>query len=131
MSISRNVGGMSRYLSRIRTEPIYYKVRNDFQTLVDNIPAIGKSARKALHKVKGSIKYLLLPGVLLKNWDFTITVRWTDTIYRKCTGFPKGKKHERSRSYHVCTKKGRGYTPAEEKPHKYHGISPLTPKPAK
>ena len=46
MSISKNVGGMSRYLSRIRTEPIYYKVRNDFQAMIDNIPAIGKSARK-------------------------------------------------------------------------------------
>jgi 1-deoxy-D-xylulose-5-phosphate synthase len=70
MSISKNVGGMSRYLSRIRTEPIYYKVRDDFQTLVEKIPAIGKSAQKVLHRVKGSLKSLLLPGILFEELGF-------------------------------------------------------------
>lgn len=126
MSISRNVGGMSRYLSRIRTEPIYYKVRNDFQTLVDNIPAIGKSARKALHKVKGSIKYLLLPGVLFEELGFhyygPLDGHNIPEMYRV---FRKVRNMKGPVLIHVCTKKGRGYTPAEEKPHKYHGISPF------
>jgi len=126
MSISRNVGGMSRYLSRIRTEPIYYKVRNDFQTLVDNIPAIGKSARKALHKVKGSIKYLLLPGVLFEELGFhyygPLDGHNIPEMYRV---FRKVKNIKEPVLIHVCTKKGKGYTPAEEKPQKYHGISPF------
>ncbi|NLM09342.1 MAG: 1-deoxy-D-xylulose-5-phosphate synthase [Clostridiaceae bacterium] len=126
MSISKNVGGMSRYLSRIRTEPIYYKVRNDFQSLVDNIPAIGKSARKVFHKVKGSLKYLLLPGVLFEELGFR--------YYGPLDGHNIAEMYkvmERVRNIkepvliHVCTKKGRGYSPAEEKPHKYHGISPF------
>ncbi len=126
MSISKNVGGMSRYLSRIRTEPIYFKVRDDFQTLVEKIPAIGKSAQKVLHKVKGSLKCLLLPGVLFEELGFR--------YYGPLNGhdiseiqevMQKVKNMKGPVLVHVCTKKGRGYTPAEEKPHRYHGISPF------
>ncbi|NLX77679.1 MAG: 1-deoxy-D-xylulose-5-phosphate synthase [Clostridiaceae bacterium] len=126
MSISKNVGGMSRYLSRIRTEPIYYKVRNDFQSLVDNIPAIGKSARKVFHKVKGSLKYLLLPGVLFEELGFhyygPLDGHNIAEMYRV---FRRVKDIKEPVLIHVCTKKGRGYSPAEEKPQKYHGISPF------
>lgn len=126
MSISKNVGGMSRYLSRIRTEPIYYKVRNDFRTLVDNIPAIGKSARKVLHKVKGSLKYLLLPGVLFEELGFHYYGPLDGhNITEMCTVFQRVKNFKEPVLIHVCTKKGRGYTPAEEDPQKYHGISPF------
>lgn len=117
---------MSRYLSRIRTEPIYYKVRNDFQSLVDNIPAIGKSARKVFHKVKGSLKYLLLPGVLFEELGFhyygPLDGHNIAEMYRV---FRRVKDIKEPVLIHVCTKKGRGYSPAEEKPQKYHGISPF------
>jgi len=126
MSISKNVGGMSRYLSRIRTEPIYYKVRSDFRTLVDNIPAIGKSARKVLHKVKGSLKYLLLPGVLFEELGFHYYGPLDGhNISEMCKVFQRVKNMKEPVFIHVCTKKGRGYSPAEEKPQKYHGISPF------
>lgn len=126
MSISKNVGGMSRYLSRIRTEPIYYKVRNDFQSLVDNIPAIGKSARKIFHKFKGSLKYLLLPGVLFEELGFHYYGPIDGhNISEMRDVLQKLKEMEGPILIHVCTKKGRGYTPAEEKPQKYHGISPF------
>lgn len=126
MSISKNVGGMSRYLSRIRTEPIYFKVRDDFQTLVEKIPAIGKSAHRVLHKVKGSIKCLLLPGMLFEELGFHYygpldghNIVEMQEVMKKVKGM-KGPV-----LIHVCTKKGRGYTPAEEKPQKYHGITPF------
>lgn len=126
MSISKNVGALSRYLSRIRTEPIYYKVRTDFQTLVDNIPAIGKSARKVLHKVKGSLKYLLLPGVFFEELGFhyygPLDGHNISEMYRV---FQRVKNLKEPVLIHVCTKKGRGYSPAEEKPQKYHGVSPF------
>ena len=57
MSISKNVGGLSRYLSKIRTEPFYFKVKEDIDIFLNKIPAIGKSAAKALGRVKGTIKY--------------------------------------------------------------------------
>ncbi len=126
MSISKNVGGMSRYLSRIRTEPIYFKVRDDFQTLMEKIPAVGKSANKVLHRVKGSIKSLLLPGMLFEELGFR--------YYGPIDGhnipemqevMKKVKEMKGPVMIHVCTTKGCGYSPAEEKPQKYHGISPF------
>ncbi|HZK27884.1 MAG TPA: 1-deoxy-D-xylulose-5-phosphate synthase, partial [Thermoclostridium sp.] len=126
MSISKNVGGMSRYLSRIRTEPIYYKVRNDFQAMIDNIPAIGKSARKIFHKFKGTLKYLLLPGVLFEELGFHYYGPLDGhNISEMCDVLQKLKEMKGPILVHVCTKKGRGYTPAEERPQKYHGISPF------
>ena len=126
MSISKNVGGMSRYLSRIRTEPIYFKVRDDFQTLVEKIPAIGNSAKKVLHRVKGSLKSLLLPGILFEELGFRYygpidghNISEMQEVLKKVKGM-RG-----PIMIHVCTTKGRGYTPAEEKPQKYHGISPF------
>jgi len=126
MSISKNVGGMSRYLSRIRTEPIYFKVREDFQTLVEKIPAIGKSAKKVLHKVKGSLKCLLLPGVLFEELGFHYYGPLDGhNITEMQEVLNKVKNMKGPVLVHVCTKKGRGYSPAEEKPQQYHGISPF------
>lgn len=126
MSISKNVGGMSRYLSRIRTEPIYFKVRDDFQSLVEKIPAIGNSAKKVLHRVKGSLKSLLLPGMLFEELGFRYygpidghNISEMQEVMKKVKGM-KG-----PIIIHVCTTKGRGYSPAEEKPQKFHGISPF------
>ncbi len=129
MSISKNVGGMSRYLSRIRTEPIYFKVRDDFQTLMEKIPAIGKSANKVLHKVKGSLKSLLLPGVLFEELGFHYYGPLDGhNIFEMQEVIQNVKSMKGPVLIHVCTKKGRGYTPAEEKPQQYHGISPFDVK---
>jgi len=129
MSISKNVGGMSRYLSRIRTEPIYYKVRDDFQTLVEKIPAIGKSAQKMLHRVKGSLKSLLLPGILFEELGFRYYGPLNGHNITEMQEILKKVKNMKGPVLvHVCTVKGKGYTPAEEKPQQYHGISPFDVK---
>ena len=126
MSISKNVGGMSRYLSRIRTEPIYFKVRDDFQTLVEKIPAIGKSANKIFHKVKGSIKCLLLPGMLFEELGFRYYGPLDGhNIVQMQEVMSKAKSMKGPILIHVCTTKGRGYQPAEEKPQQYRGVSPF------
>lgn len=68
MSISKNVGGMSSYLSKIRTEPFYFKVKEDVDLLLEKLPSsIRSSASKAMHAFKDGIKYLILPGILLKS----------------------------------------------------------------
>ncbi|HEY8499323.1 MAG TPA: 1-deoxy-D-xylulose-5-phosphate synthase [Clostridia bacterium] len=129
MSISKNVGGMSRYLSRIRTEPIYFKVRDDFQTLVEKIPAIGKSAQKVLHRVKGSLKSLLLPGILFEELGFRYYGPLNGhNITEMQEVMKKVKNMKGPVLLHVCTIKGKGYTPAEEKPQQYHGVSPFDVK---
>jgi 1-deoxy-D-xylulose-5-phosphate synthase len=70
MSISRNVGALSRYLGRIRTEPFYEKVRTDIENILKKLPAIGKPAIYALRKAKGTIKYIVTPGIIFEELGF-------------------------------------------------------------
>ncbi|KNY26765.1 1-deoxy-D-xylulose-5-phosphate synthase [Pseudobacteroides cellulosolvens] len=126
MSISKNVGGLSKYLRKIRTEPFYFKVKEDLDIILNKIPAIGRSAVKALGKVKGSVKYMIMPGIFFEELGFKYfgpidghdLVELNEVLTRVKT--MKG-----PILLHVCTQKGRGYTFAEESPHLFHGISPF------
>lgn len=126
MSISKNVGGLSKYLGKIRTEPFYFKVKEDLDIMLNKIPAIGRSAVKALGKVKGSVKYMIMPGIFFEELGFKYfgpidghdLVELNEVLTRVKT--MKG-----PILLHVCTQKGRGYTFAEESPHLFHGISPF------
>lgn len=126
MSISKNVGGMSCYLSKIRTEPIYFKVREDIDVILKKIPAIGKSAAAALDKVKGSIKYMIMPGALFEELGFKyigpIDGHDISEIIRVLTA---AKSIKGPILIHAYTQKGKGYTYAEESPHLFHGIAPF------
>lgn len=126
MSISRNVGGLSRYLSKIRTEPFYFKVKEDIDIFLNKIPAIGKSAAKALGRVKGTIKYMIMPGVLFEELGFKylgpIDGHNLTDLENVLT---RAKMAKGPVLVHVCTQKGKGYTYAEENPAVYHGISPF------
>lgn len=126
MSISRNVGGLSRYLSKIRTQPFYFKAREDLEQMLNRIPAIGKSASKALKKAKGSIKYLIMPGIIFEELGFKylgpIDGHDIDELNMVLS---RAKLIKGPVFVHVCTQKGKGYSFAEEKPHEFHGISPF------
>jgi len=126
MSISKNVGGLSKYLSKIRTEPFYFKVKEDIDVMLNKIPAIGKSAAKALGKVKGSIKYMIMPGILFEELGFKYlgpVDGHNITEMEKLLTVAKSIKGPVL--VHVCTQKGKGYTYAEKNPHVFHGISPF------
>ncbi|MDF2523871.1 MAG: 1-deoxy-D-xylulose-5-phosphate synthase [Clostridiales bacterium] len=126
MSISKNVGGMSRYLGKIRNEPIYHKVKEDLDYIINKIPAIGKGTVRALSKVKGSIKYSFVPGMLFEELGFRYLgpVDGHDiTALIKILSIAKRLKGPIL--IHVLTQKGKGYTYAEKKPHLFHGISPF------
>ncbi|MCG8400268.1 MAG: thiamine pyrophosphate-dependent enzyme, partial [Firmicutes bacterium] len=64
MSISQNVGAMSGYLTRIRTNPHYSKGKDEFEQLMRRIPSIGSTMLKMAERVKDSLKYLLVPGII-------------------------------------------------------------------
>ncbi len=126
MSISENVGGLSRYLSKIRIEPFYFKVKEDIDFMLKKIPAIGRSAVKALDRVKGTIKYMIMPGVIFEELGFKYlgpidghNIEELESVLAKAKSL-KGPVF-----VHVCTQKGKGYTYAEENPHVFHGISPF------
>ena len=126
MSISKNVGGLSKYLNKIRTEPFYYKVKEDIDIILNKIPAIGKSAVRALDRVKGSIKYMIMPGIIFEELGFKYigpidghNMEELENVLNKAKGI-KGPVF-----IHVCTQKGKGYYHAEENPDVFHGIAPF------
>ncbi|MCX7923254.1 MAG: 1-deoxy-D-xylulose-5-phosphate synthase [Clostridia bacterium] len=126
MSIAKNVGGLSRYLSRIRTEPFYFKVKEDIDIILNKIPAIGKSAAKALNRAKGTIKYVLMPGIIFEELGFKYLGPIDGHNIAELTKVLSSAKMIKGPVFiHICTQKGKGYTYAEERPHQYHGIAPF------
>ena len=73
MSIAANVGAMSGYLSRIRTDPRYGKSKEEIEQLFNKIPKVGPRVLKTLERVKDSFKYLLVPGMLFEEMGLHIS----------------------------------------------------------
>ena len=126
MSISRNVGGLSRYLSKIRIAPFYYNVKGDIDVILSKIPAVGKKAVKALNRVKGTIKYLIMPGIIFEELGFKYLGPIDGHNIAELNGvLSKAKAQKGPVLVHVVTKKGKGYIPAETNPDVFHGVSPF------
>ena len=80
MSISHNVGGLAAYLGRIRTDPKYFRFKEDLQELMLKIPAIGGKMIKSMDRLKDAVKQLIVPGMLFEELGFTYLGRSTDII---------------------------------------------------
>lgn len=125
MSIAPNVGAMHNYLTKIRSDRNYLRAKDEVEQLLKKIPAIGGKLAKTAEKLKDSLKYMMVSGVLFEELGFKYLgpVDGHDlsglmnafTQANNCTG---------PVLVHVLTTKGKGYTPAEEDSHKWHGISP-------
>lgn len=126
MSISENVGGLSRYLYKVRTEKVYQKIKEDMETMVGNIPGIGKMMLKTAEKAKDSVKYFFVPGMFFEELGFKYfgPIDGHD-IESLVEVFEKAKHVKGPKLIHVVTKKGKGYAPAEQNPEKFHGVSPF------
>ncbi|QEK12158.1 1-deoxy-D-xylulose-5-phosphate synthase [Crassaminicella thermophila] len=126
MSISQNVGGISRYLNRLRTDPKYFKVKDDVEYILNKIPAVGKAMYKTAEKAKDSLKYFLVPGIIFEELGFTYIgpVNGHDIKELKVV-LQRAKNIKGPVFIHVITKKGKGYKYAEKNPDKFHGIGPF------
>ncbi len=126
MSIDENVGGLSRYLSRLRTTKGYNRAKDEVETFLNRIPGVGKPFVKSIQKAKDSLKYFLVAGVLFEELGFTYLgpIDGHDIASMKEV-FRLAKKVQGPVLVHVITKKGLGYTPAEEKPDDFHGVGPF------
>lgn len=126
MSIDKNVGAMSEYLSRIRTAPSYTKAKKDVEDLLKRIPAIGESVAKTFEHVKDSVRFFLLPGGLFEELGFTYVGPIDGHNMELLTDvLEKVKTLEGPILIHTFTKKGKGYLPAELEPDKFHGVGPF------
>jgi len=126
MSISKNVGAFSRYLSKIRSQQIYAKAKEDLDNFLNSIPAIGNKAVQALKRAKGAIKYIIMPGMIFEE----LGLKYLGPINGHDIGklvevLTDAKRLKGPVLIHVRTQKGKGYKFAESKPQEFHGISPF------
>ena len=129
MSISHNVGGLAAYLGRIRTDPKYFRFKEDLQELMLKIPAIGGKMIKSMDRLKDAVKQLIVPGMLFEELGFTYLGPVNGHNLEAMMGVMRGaKKLKGPILIHVLTKKGKGYTFAENNPDFYHGVGPFDPQ---
>jgi len=125
MSIAPNVGAIHNYLEKLRTDNRYLKAKDDLEGILKKIPAIGGKLAKTAEKIKDSLKYLVLHGILFEELGFTY-LGPTDghNIEDLLDTLRLAAKTEGPVLVHVVTKKGKGYKPAELDSDKFHGINP-------
>ncbi len=123
MSISANVGGMARYLTRLRSDPSYHRIKDDIQYVLDRFPSVGRSVAGSIRRVKGGLKYLLIPGILFEELGFTYLgpVDGHD-IEAVIDILEKARQIKGPVMVHAVTVKGKGYEPAERRPERFHGV---------
>ena len=126
MSISPNVGGVSSYLSDIRTSSGYIQLRDKIHdSLSDTVPGVVKGISRA----KQSIKSLMVPGMFFEEMGVTYLGPVDGhNIKSIIKSIEEAKRVNKAVLIHVCTKKGKGYLPAERKPSRFHGTPPFIVK---
>ncbi len=126
MSISENVGGVSRYLSGIRTAQSYQDLKNGITNSLNNIPIYGEKIVSRIRRTKSGIKQLLIPGMYFENMGITYLgpVDGYD-IPALVKVFKEASKVEGAVLVHVITEKGKGYALAERHPARFHGTEPF------
>lgn len=126
MSISENVGGMSNYLSDLRTAEPYAELKRNVENALRTIPVKGEQIIERIRKTKSGIKQLLVPGMFFEDMGITylgpVDGHDVGQLYKV---FMDAKRMNRAVIVHVLTQKGRGYEPALQNPSKFHGIGPF------
>jgi len=123
MSIGKNVGAMAEYLTKIRTDPMYSKAKRDIEYLLKRIPAIGEGVAKTVERVKDSLKYIVVPGIIFEELGFTYIGPIDGHNIVSLTEVLQKAKNIRGPVFvHVITSKGKGYAPAESNADKFHSV---------
>lgn len=126
MSISKNVGGLGKYLNKLRSSKDYLKVKEDIEDVLHKVPVVGEQMVRTIKKTKESVKSFIIENTLFEQLGFTYLgpVDGHDTL-ELIEIFNNAKAMKGPILIHVKTKKGKGYTWAEEKPSSFHGVSPF------
>lgn len=126
MSISENVGGMSRYLDGLRTAEAYTDLKNAVEMAIGSFPVGGEKLVRHIKRTKSSIKQLFVPGMFFEDMGIKY-LGPVDGHNLKALNraFTEAKRVKGPVLLHVLTKKGKGYFPAEENPSRFHGTGPF------
>ena len=126
MSIAENVGGISQYLNGLRSAEGYNNFKEGLQNTLEKIPVYGEGLVRQLKKTKSGLKQLVIRGMFFENMGITylgpVDGHNMDQLIR---AFNDAKKIRHAVLLHVCTKKGKGYAPAERHPSRFHGAEPF------
>ncbi|MBD3317705.1 MAG: 1-deoxy-D-xylulose-5-phosphate synthase [Chitinivibrionales bacterium] len=124
MSISKNVGALSRYLTRLLTDKRYNRIKSDVWELLGNLHNVGERIRTLVHSVDDAVKHFVIPGKLFEDMGLRYfgpidghNINDMLEIFQFVRNAAKGPV-----LVHVITKKGKGYRFAEKDATKYHGI---------
>jgi len=127
MSIDRNVGGIAKHLSRLRSTDDYLRLKLTYRNIVKKIPG-GKTFYNFTSRVKNRIKRFILPTTIFENMGFTYLGPVDGHNLPDLIDLLRVARDFNSPVLiHVLTKKGYGYKPAEENPSKFHGIGKFDP----
>ncbi len=126
MSISENIGGVSKLLNHLRTADAYVDLKNGVETVLEKIPVYGNKMVSSIRKTKSNIKRVILPGNDFAGLGISYfgpidghNIEQIRRVLRVAKEVPN------SVIVHVITKKGKGYPPAERHPARFHGAEPF------
>ena len=125
MSISENVGGMSKYLNNVRTANAYLDIKEGVYNTLKDIPK-GAKVVEGIRKAKSSFKQLVVPGMFFEDMGITYLGPVDGhNIPAMLRVFQEAKRTRNAVLVHVITQKGKGFTPAERHPARFHGAEPF------
>lgn len=127
MSISRNVGGISEYLAKVRTSEAYTGLKMGVSSTLSKMPVLGDNLVSAIRKTKTGIKHFIIPGMFFEDMGFTYLgpVDGHD-IKQLIRVITEAKKVKGPVIVHAITEKGHGYLPAQKDPQRFHGTPSFT-----
>ncbi|CAK7038598.1 MAG: 1-deoxy-D-xylulose-5-phosphate synthase [Desulfovibrio sp.] len=129
MSISKNVGALSFFLSRGLSSPWVRRTKKEVEELLSSIPKIGSDLRDLAVRGQHSLKSLLTPGMLFEAFRFNYIGPVDGHDMEALTkALETAKQVDKPVLVHVMTKKGKGYAPAEENPVHFHGVGKFAPE---
>ncbi|MFC1736212.1 1-deoxy-D-xylulose-5-phosphate synthase [Candidatus Hydrogenedentota bacterium] len=126
MAISKSVGAMSRYLTRVITANVYTRAKRDVEFLLKRLPHIGIGLHRTVKRLEENVKNVLVPGALFQELGFKyVGPADGHNIDEMIETFENIKRLKCPVLFHVLTTKGRGYADAEEDPTGFHSASPF------
>ena len=126
MSISENVGGVSKYLNNVRTADAYLDIKEGIYNGLKDVPKYGEKVVEGIRKAKSSFKHLVVPGMFFEDMGITYLGPVDGhNIPAMLQAFQEAKRIRKAVIVHVITQKGKGFAPAERHPARFHGAEPF------
>ena len=124
MSISKNVGALSRYLKRLRTTNRYFDAKENVRSFLDHVPVVGTPLKVTIQNSKAMVRRALYHSTMFEDMGFHYYGPFDGNNEQEVERILRSiHKQPGPHFLHVVTKKGKGYAPAESNPGNFHGVS--------